>query len=68
MGHFPRFLSTFEAVRAEFGPTGRQEIGILFVFCLLSLEIQSGLREKRRFLRSARKRKDDSRILLSQMD
>ncbi|MGO4955173.1 hypothetical protein [Ligilactobacillus ruminis] len=52
---FLRFCSTFESARPEFGPTGRQKRGIPPGFCLLSLEIQSGLRAKRRFLKSARK-------------
>ena len=36
MRHSPRFLSTFEAVRAEFGESGRQKRDISPVFCLLS--------------------------------
>ena len=50
------------------GGSGRQKSHISPGFCLLFLEIQSGLRAKSRFLRFARNRKDDSRILLSQMD
>ena len=34
--NFWRFCSTFEAVRAEFGESGRQKWGIYPVFCLLS--------------------------------
>ena len=36
MRHFPRFLSTFETARVEFGESGRQKWGIHPVFCLLS--------------------------------
>ena len=62
-GHNP-----FEAAHPIFEVSGRQKSHIPPGFCLLFLEIQGGLRAKSRFLRFARNRKDDSRILLSQMD
>lgn len=55
MSHFSRFLSTFRSAHPEFGPTGRQKSDIPPVFCLPSLEIQRGLRAKRRFLKFSRK-------------
>ena len=55
MSHFSRFLSTFRSAHPEFGPTGRQKSHIFPVFCLPSLEIQRGLRAKRRFLKFSRK-------------
>ncbi|EGX98202.1 hypothetical protein ANHS_1241 [Ligilactobacillus ruminis ATCC 25644] len=48
-------MSTFRSTRPNFGPAGRQKSHIYPVFCLLALEIQRGLRAKRRFLKHIRK-------------